>query len=643
MKVLLLLASVTFALAKMADSSDMMEMLNALVEKRLSDMNMQLDDLKRQLKDAKKENAVTRRRLGKIDTSDYKGVRVKAKKSMLALGPEEDIAILRMGPGKAHIQALDVSTSGSVAVGESLKLGETKKPCGDATKGHIQYKKGDLLFCDGKSWAPIRVQRNEFLTPAGLLASIDQKGELFARDDVTYTLKETNDLKKINDFSEGDKGKHPFTVQAEIEARNDGKIRWNSGWNGNDAIRSWDPILKGDFEFGCTVDGDGTNRFALGVISPNDVKKFNDNNSCGGCDGMQNAYTCRFEQRSCMYNSRSAVKSNGWNEIWQDGTRFKMFRKSGKITAEMWRGSSRVKTYTWSVPYTGDMHLLVANDGGTSTSLKDCYYLARAKSPKRNFHQLKAVTGEGVPLTGYKVTSGSLPSGMQLDAKSGAIFGKPKPVKKSTVSTFTVGVQGVSRQFKIDVRHRVDKVSKSNNFHEGEVFTSAGEIEGRKDGRVVYKSGWNGNDAIRTKSPIFKAKTDFEFGCSIDGGGANRFGMGVFSTADVKAFSHANSCGGCDGMKNSYFCRFEQRACGYNNRNQHKVTGINNMHVNGARFKMWRKGDTIQMTMNEGKGKSYQWPQKFDGEMYLMVMNDGGSSSSLKDCYYQTVQGSSYQ
>jgi len=563
---------------------------------------------------------------------------------MFALGPKDDIALLRMGNSKALLQADEVSTSGSFGVGGSLKLGQAKKACNAATEGHIQYKSKEILVCDGKAWAPIRVQRNEFLTPPGLLRSIDNLGnkvlgksgrELFARDDVKYSLKADNSPVKVIDFSEGPaSSNHPFTVVSEIEGRDDGKVRWNSGWNGNDAIRSHKAFLKGDFQFGCTVDGGGANRFGMGVMSKADASKFSNGNSCGGCDGMKHNYFCRFEQKFCMFNKRNTYVSNGWNEMHQDGTKFRMSRKSGKITAEMYRGSKRVKTYTWPTAFTDDMHLIVANDGGSSSSLKDCYYMQRRSLPARPFHKLKAATGDGTPLKGFKVVAGSLPKGMKLDGNSGVIYGQPNKVKKSTISTFTVAVQGTSRSFKIDVRHLSFAGTKSKNFQEGQTFTSAGEIEGRSDGRVRWKSGWNGNDAIRTVKPIFKANTNFEFGCTIDGGGANRFGMGVFAKSDVGKFSHANSCGGCDGMKNSYFCRFEQRACGYNNRNQHKVTGINNMHSNGARFKMWREGDTIKMTMNEGKGKSYQWPQKYAGEMYLMVMNDGGSSSSLKDCYY---------
>ena len=75
----------------------MMEMFNDLLEKKLSGMNAQLTDLKRQLKEAKQEHAETRRRLNKkVDTSLYKGVRVRAPKSMFALGPKDDIALLRM-------------------------------------------------------------------------------------------------------------------------------------------------------------------------------------------------------------------------------------------------------------------------------------------------------------------------------------------------------------------------------------------------------------------------------------------------------------------------------------------------------------------------------------------------------------------
>jgi len=451
---------VAFALAhEPAEPSEkMMEMFNDLLEKKLSGMNAQLDDLKRQLKEAKQENVETRRRLAKkIDTSVYKGVRVRAPNSMFALGPKDDIALLRMGNSKALLQADEVSTSGSFAVGGSLKLGQAKKACNAATEGHIQYKSKEILVCDGKAWAPIRVQRNEFLTPPGLLRSIDNLGnkvlgksgrELFARDDVKYSLKADNSPVKVIDFSEGPaSSNHPFTVVSEIEGRDDGKVRWNSGWNGNDAIRSHKAFLKGDFQFGCTVDGGGANRFGMGVMSKADASKFSNGNSCGGCDGMKHNYFCRFEQKFCMFNKRNTYVSNGWNEMHQDGTKFRMSRKSGKITAEMYRGSKRVKTYTWPTAFTDDMHLIVANDGGSSSSLKDCYYMQRRSLPARPFHKLKAATGDGTPLKGFKVVAGSLPKGMKLDGNSGVIYGQPNKVKKINHLDVHCGRSGYVPQF----------------------------------------------------------------------------------------------------------------------------------------------------------------------------------------------------
>lgn len=429
-----------------------------------------------------------------------------------------------------------------------------------------------------------------------------------------------------------------------------------SGSNGNDAIRMKFPMLRGDFEYGCTTTAgnSGQQRFGMAIWGKKSVKHFHSGNSNGNCAGSKttDCFYCRFEQNWCSYGGTSSKRIN-IGSMNNDGTRFKFIRKSGEVCVYM----NDAKKGCYSHKYTDDMYAAIHNDGGSSRNMKNCYYkslvddgVAKKDFP---FATLRATSSSGSPATEYKIVSGSLPTGMQL-SKSGKIYGQATGIEKQTKYTFSVQAFGeddpVVQSFSLTVKHRMPfgtlytdfsvSPSGSNSAHMFEYRGHCGsgdkrcEITGDTMGNIQL-SGTNGNDAVIMKKPLLVG--DFEYGCTTTSGTSStqRFGMGLWDSASYSQFKSSNSAGYCaQANKGScYFCRFEASRCSY--RGSYDQVFAITMHADGLDFMFKREGDEI---CGYVQGKlSGCYSQKTTAPLYGAVMNDGGSSRNMRNCYWKLV------
>merc|ERR1712151_238109 len=94
------------------------------------------------------------------------------------------------------------------------------------------------------------------------------------------------------------------------------------------------PLLVGDFEYGCTVTNgnSGHNRFGMGLWDAAAYSHFKSSNSAGNCGYAKSGmcYFCRFESARCsQLGSYDAVFS--LSNIHDHNARFMLKRINGKI------------------------------------------------------------------------------------------------------------------------------------------------------------------------------------------------------------------------------------------------------------------------------------------------------------------------
>lgn len=541
-----------------------------------------------------------------------------------------------------------------------VRVGNSGTECTPANAGTIRYvpKKG-LTFCDGKAFHYLKSLGGEWITGAGNLFSqlkIGQ-GESFARDDVSYCVNcvDPNYIAKSTDFRIGG-GDAPFNYygsclsnKCEISGDAHGNIHL-AGTNGNDAIRMKLALLKGDFEYGCSVTKgtSGHNRFGMGLWGTNAVSKFKSGNSAGYCAQASsgNCYFCRFEGASCAFRgSYSAVFS--LPNIHDENTEFKFVRKAGQICGY----TKGVKRGCYSQKYTGDMYGAVQNDGGSSRNLHRCFYRNLGKTPSKGNYQfatVKARNADKTPMQSYTVASGKLPPGMKLDKKSGMIYGNPTDVSKAQKYSFAVQADGkegatLKRGFTIEVRHRqtVDKRSTDFSQGSGKAFKYVGSCNGKCEiasdsAGNVKLSGSNGNDAIIMNKPLLVG--DFEYGCTITSGSGthNRFGMGIWDEIGYSQFKSSNSNGNCYYAAHGtcYFCRFEASRCAFKGTHDATFGLPAAIHSANARFMLKRVNGEICGYVNDKKSGCFT--QKTTRPLYGAIQNDGGASRNMHKCYYKT-------
>jgi len=603
----------------------------------------------------------------KMDTSAFHGVRIKTDNAVVALGQNLDVKLVRTGPRKLTIFS-DVEIKGEVKYaggggsGDVL-VGNSGDACTSATAGAIRWlgPKQGLAVCDGKKLQPLINFDAAWISEGGGLFSALKnggQGEGFARDDVPYCLNcaDPSKLQLSTDFRIGS-GDAPFNYYGscasgtcEIGGDENGNVHL-TGSNGNDAIRMKSPLLKGDFEYGCTVSDGGSdhNRFGMGLWGADAIAQFKSANSAGYCAQASSGhcYFCRFESSRCSYRG-SYDPIFGLAGIHAENTMFKLVRKGGEIcgyTAGVKRGCYKQK-------YTGDMYGTIQNDGGTSRNLHKCYYKPLVVTGAKGnfpFATIQARNYDKSPITSYTVTKGKLPPGMNLDKKTGMIYGKPSPVPKATKFDFSVRAEGkndpITRGFAIEVRHRapVDTVSTDFSIGSGKPWAYSGgcnskcEIAGDSAGNIKL-DGTNGNDAIIMRQPQLVG--DFEYGCTVTAGTSthNRFGMGLWDQSAYGKFKSSNSAGHCAQADRGmcFFCRFEGGGCSYRG-SYTKLFELKGIHDNNAQFMLKRVGNEICAYINNKKQGCYK---KQTGQaLYGAVHNDGGSSRNMHKCYWKTSTG----
>lgn len=627
----------------------------------IEELQAQVQALQAKVDELTISQTANRRKLATVSVPSldgYSGLRVKRDKAFVELGTNGAVRLIRTGSNEALIQAGTVSTTGSIKVAGDIAVGNSGKACTSANAGSLRWANNEMNFCDGKAWQKLRVLKGEWTSLAGTLFSTLEKfgkGEAFARDDVTYcsSCLGPSAMKTSSDFRISSSGDAPFMFKGscnsacEISGDSSGNIKL-SGSNGNDAIRMKSALLKGDFEYGCTVTA-GTsshNRFGMGLWSTKAIGQFHSGNSAGNCGSISGGgcYFCRFEQTSCSYaGSYSSVFSiSGIHDL---NAKFKFVRKSGQVCAYV----NDQKKGCYSQKETGDMYGAVQNDGGSSRNLKNCYYKSLSTGTKGNyqFTTLSALNADGTPIKDFQIISGSLPKGMSLDKTSGMITGKPAEVQKATNYNFVVKASGkndpVMRSFQIQVRHKMNMEQISTDFSQGsnKPFTYKGscnskcEIASDSNGNVRL-DGSNGNDAIIMNKPLLVG--DFEYGCTVTSGSSshNRFGMGVWDETSYSQFSSGNSAGYCAQASkgNCFFCRFEQTSCSQRG-SYSSLFSLSGIHDLNARFMFKRIGTQICAYINGNKKGCL--PGSHSGPMYGAIQNDGGSSRNMHKCYYKTI------